>query len=190
MSKDEKEERSHLIAILRDIVARDTALRDAYQIGDKFRFVRDRLQALLEQFETHHEIKQAEAKRTEVVAAEDEIMVYVYLYNAQGASVPTWSGMLTPKLFYEYSVNRPIYTEKNHIESLIRGKANRVQHAFLTVVVKATDLLKMENPPKDALGNPILKVREGSLKFDRLVSLTHNDTDYIFRETGGLAKKD
>jgi hypothetical protein len=189
MLTDENDQRLKLIEMIRDAVARDNALREKYQIGDKFRFVRDRLQALLDQLERHQETKHAEEKKLEVVTAEDEILVYVYLYNTQGAALPTWINMLTPKLFYEYSVNRPIYTNRDHIDSLIRGKANRVQHAFLTVAVKEKDLIKNENPPKDMLGNVITKVREGALKFDRMVSLTHNETDYVLRDQVGLTKK-
>ena len=188
MSTDEKDQRLKLIETIRETVARDNALRDQYQIADKFRFVRDRLNALLEQLEQHQESKHAEEKKLEVVTSEDELLVYVYLYNAQGVSLPTWVNMLTPKLFYEYSVNRPIYTNRVHIDSLVRGKANPVQHAFLTVAMKAKDLIKSENPPKDAMGNEVSKVREGALKFERLISLTHNQTDYVLRENG-LTKK-
>jgi hypothetical protein len=188
MSTDEKDQRLKLIETIREAVAGDNALREQYQIADKFRFVRDRLQALLEQLEQHQESKHAEEKKLEVVTADDEILVYVYLYNAQGALLPTWTNMLTPKLFYEYSVNRPIYTNKVHIDSLVRGKANPVQHAFLTVAVKEKDLIKNESPPKDVMGNEVTKVREGALKFERLISLTHNQNEYVLRENG-LTKK-
>jgi hypothetical protein len=182
MSMDEKDDRLKLIEVIRDAVGRDNGLREQYQIADKFRFVRDRLQALLEQLEQHQESKQAEEKKLEIVTAADEILVYVYLYNAQGIVLQTWVNMLTPKLFYEYSVNRPIYINKINIESLIRGKANPVQHGILTVAVKEKDVIKNDNPPKDAMGNVVTKVREGALKFERLVSLTHNYNDYVLKE--------
>jgi hypothetical protein len=189
MSTDEKDQRLKLIEDLRNVVAGDNSLREKYQIGDKFRFVRDRLQALLDQLERHEESKQIEEKKRDIVMADDDILVYVYLYNTQGATLPTWTNMLTAKLFYEYSVNRPIYTNRDHIESLIRGKANRVQHAFLTVALKKKDLIANDNPPKDMLGNAITKVREGSLSIERMVSLTHSDVDYVLSDQLGLMKK-
>ena len=96
--------------------------------------------------------------------------------------------MFTPKVFYEYSVNRPIYAEKSHVESFLRSKINKHQHAYLTIMVNRDDITMLEGP-KDALGNPSIKVREGSLRFDRLVSFTHNEQDYVLNKYGELVKK-
>ncbi|MES2217203.1 MAG: type IVB secretion system protein IcmQ [Pseudomonadota bacterium] len=189
MSTDEKEQERKLVELIRDVVARDKALREKYEIGDKFRFVRDRLDSLLLQLETHVDNVKIEEKKTIIVKTEDEVFAYVYLYNSQGATLVTWINMLTPKLFYEYSVNRPIYLDKNHIESLIKSKANRVQHAYLTVAIKQNDLITNENAPKDPQGNTVMKVREGSLKFERFIALTHNDQDFVLTEQGALVKK-
>jgi type VI protein secretion system component Hcp len=189
MSTDEKKQKQQLVELVRDAVARDNSLREKYQIADKFRFVKDRLQALLDQLEQHLETIEVAEKKAEVSQAHDEVLAFVYLYNSQGITLQTWINMLTPKLFYEYSVNRPIYLDKLHIESLIRSKANRVQHAYLTVAIKHADIINNENAPKDVMGNPVIKVREGSLKFDRLVVLTHNDQEYVLTEQGTLVKK-
>jgi intracellular multiplication protein IcmQ len=189
MSINEKEQREKLINIIREAVAGDNALREKFQVGDKFRFVRDRLQALLDQLEQHAETKQAEEIKRGVTLVEDEILIYVYLYNAQGVTLQTWVNMLTPKLFYEYSVNRPIYLDKNHIESLIRSKSNKMQHAFLTVAIKQKDVIQNDRLPQDVLGHVIVKVREGSLKFERFIVLTHNENDYILDQSGILSKQ-
>ena len=189
MSSDEKKQKQKLVELLREGVARDNALREKFQIADKFRFVRDRLQSLLEQLEQHLETIEVAEKKLEVTQADDEKLAYVYLYNSQGVTLQTWINMLTPKLFYEYSVNRPIYLDKAHIESLIRSKANRVQHAYLTVAIKQTEIINNENAPKDVLGNAVTKVREGALKFDKLVAISHNDHDYVLTEQGALVKK-
>ena len=189
MSTDESEQNKKLVALIQDAVAQDNQLREKYSIADKFRFVRDRLQALLNQVENHVETVQVAEKKADVNKTDDEILAFVYLYNSQGTTLPTWINMLTPKLFYEYSVNRPIYLDKNHIENLISAKANRVQHAYLTIAIKHNDLINNEKAPKDQLGNAILKVREGSLKFERFIALTHNSQDYILTEQGALVKK-
>jgi hypothetical protein len=190
MSTDEKEQQKKLVDLIRDTVERDFALRKKYDIVYKFRFVRDRLNSLLEQLETHVEtVRTSEEKNAPPAKTDDEIFAFVYLYNSQGLTLQTWINMLTPKLFYEYSVNRPIYLDKYHIESLIKSKANRVQHAFLTVAIKQNDLINNENAPKDAMGNAVVKVREGSLKFERFIAMTHNDQDYVLTEQGILVKK-
>jgi intracellular multiplication protein IcmQ len=188
MSTDDNQEKQRLLELLRDALARDTALREKHQIGEKFRFVRDRLQGMLTQLEQHMDTVHQEAKKTEILAHEHEITVYVYLYNAQGAVLQTWHNMLTPKLFYEYSVNRPIYTEKNQIDNVIQSKANHVQHAFLSVAILPSDILAPEEARTDPQGNKVVKVREGSLRFERLISLNHNRQDYILLD-GSLHKK-
>jgi intracellular multiplication protein IcmQ len=99
--------------------------------------------------------------------------------------------MVNPNVFYEYSVNRPIYSEKSHIDALIRTKNNKLQHGYLTVAVKKTNVLPTasESPPADTLGHVLIRVREGTLSFDRLVSFTHNLIDYKVDSYGVLVKK-
>lgn len=191
MSKDkhEREEKQKLVDLVRRAIERDNTLREHFQVGDKFRFVRDRLHALLEQLEKHIQTTTAEAKQQKAGVGEDEVIIYVYLFNAQGATLNSWMNMLTPKLFYEYSVNRPAYSDKKAIESLIRSKANKNQHAYITVPIKKKDIHEMEEQKKDAIGNPVVKVREGAFVFDRMIAFTHNEMDYHLSETGVLVKK-
>ena len=125
-------------------------------------------------------------KKTETVLAPDEVLIYVYLYNANGLVFRSWQNMLTPKVFYEYSVNRPIYSQKSEIESLLKSKKTLAQHAYLTIAVKASDIIK----PSDHPENPIIKVREGSLHFDKLVTFAHNGQDYTLNINGELIKKE
>jgi hypothetical protein len=187
INHDEHESKHQLVELVQEAIRRDNALREQYQIGEKFRFVRDRLQALLEQLEKHVRVIVEEEKSSELEA--DETLVYVYLYNSQGIMLQTWLNMLTPKLFYEYSVNRPIYHDKSYIDLLLRSKVNKTQHAFLTVAVKQNSLLRAEDASKDALGNPMVKIKEGALHFDKLVTFTHNGQEYTLSEERELIKK-
>lgn len=193
MADDNKDSAEKLRSLIRDVIHEEQALRDKYQIGDKFRFIRDKLAALQEKIQS--ELQEIEAK-TEVVSsglASDEMLVYVYLFNTQGLSVPTWQKLLHPSVFYEYSVNRPIYQDKDQIESFIRSRTNKVQHGYLTVAIKKEMLLA---PPmgvtaaQDAIGNPLCKIKEGALKFDRLLSFRHNEQDYAVKEDGKMVKKE
>ena len=92
-------------------------------------------------------------------------------------------------MFYEYSVNRPIYTDKAAVENYIRSKPNRIQNAFATIAIKKIDLLPSPEVVKDSLGNTLVKVREGSLKFEKLFSFTHNNQEYVLTATGEIVKK-
>jgi hypothetical protein len=181
MSNEDTDENERLLDLIHAAIAHDKELREKYQVGDKFRFISDRLNALLSHVE---ENIQALRKKSEVkvdTLSEDEVLVYIYLYNAQGLVLQTWQKMLGPGVFYEYSVNRPIYAEKSEIEAIVRAKTNKNQHGYITIAINKSDILPPPpgtGPPKDSLGNPLIKVREGSLHFDKMVSFTHNNIDY------------
>ncbi|HSW69337.1 MAG TPA: type IVB secretion system protein IcmQ [Gammaproteobacteria bacterium] len=188
--QDEIQEYEKLIQLIRDTIQYDNDLRIKYDVAQKFRFVRDRLQGLL----THLEEQAGVLKTQEPVEKQEDVkdktLAYVYLYNAQGALLRSWLTLLTPRVFYEYSINRPIYHERSFIESLIRTKANKQQHAYLTVKINQNDIISLaESAPKDTVGNPLVKIREGSLRFENLVMFTHNGQDYILNAQGEFVKK-
>lgn len=187
--EDERERHNKVIQLVRDAIQNDAQLREKYQVGEKFRFVRDRLNDLLSHLESHPITAVAKEEVSDTTTeTQNDVLVYVYLYNAQGAVLRSWSSMLTPKVFYEHSVNRPIYSDKTHIENVLRSKASRQQHAYLTISVKRDDILSAAHLT-DALGNPLVKVREGRLDFKKLVAFTHNDQDYVLDARGELIKK-
>lgn len=188
-ANSEAQKFADMVQMVRDILQHDTDLRTKYEVVEKFRFVRDRLQNLLTHLEAQDVvIKQEKVVQTVEAAAANSILVYVYLYNAQGVILRSWSTLFTPKVFYEYSVNRPIYRDKSAIEALLKSKSNLQQHGYLTIRVQESDLLVSANL-KDALGNEMIKVREGSLHFKNLLTFTHNGQEYVVNEQGELVKK-
>lgn len=189
---DEVQEYERLIQLIREAIQQDADLREKYGVADKFRFVRDRLNGLLTHLEEQAKLLELEEQKLhQDKGPSDKTLVYVYLYNAQGTILRTWLTLLTPRVFYEYSVNRPIYQDKYHIDLLVRGKANKQQHAYLTVRVKQSDIISGGNSGSiDGLGNPVIKVREGSLQFENLVAFTHNGQDYVLSKQGEFVKKE
>jgi len=193
MSNGEKELKEKLQKLVLESIQADKDLRDQYQIGDKFRFIRDRLAnlGLRVQEEINAMMQEIENKIDKV--AEDETLVYVYIFNAQGVVLQTWQKMLSPSVYYEYSVNRPIYIEKAHVEAFIRNRPTKVQHGYLTVAIKKSDILPTPagiEPPKDQNGSPLYKIREGSLKPNKLFSFTHQDIAYVVNAAGQVVKKE
>lgn len=188
-----KEQRDKILQLVQDAVNQDKALREKYSIGDKFRFIRDRLSALLKSVE--ESIAQFEQETVKKIAelAEDEVLVYVYLFNAQGQVVASWRKMVSPGVMYEYSVNRPIYMDRAHVEAIIRSKQNKAQHGYITIAIKKQDILPPvpgSEPAKDFIGNPVYKVKEGALRFEKLRSFTHQEHDYVINPEGELVRKE
>lgn len=185
---DQKEKLQEYVITL---VALDKALRDKYQMGDKFRFVRDKIEALQATVQESFKSLTPEERAHKDVVGQDETVVYVYLFNAHGVTLPTWLKLLTPTIFYEHSVNRPIYIEKVHVEGFVRRKQNKVQHGYISVVIKKDDVLKGEGVDnlKDSYDHPLIKVKEGALKFEKMLLFCHNDIDYVLNEEGQLIRK-
>lgn len=188
--EDEIQEYEKLIQLIRDVIQQDADLRTKYEVGEKFRFVRDRLQGTLTHLEEQLQVLKKTGQHVKHEEdATDKTVVYVYLYNAQGVILRSWSTLLTPRVFYEYSINRPIYSDKKFIESFIRSKTNKQQHGYLTVKMNSSDVIAVEGMTKDAVGNPLMKIREGSLRFENFVVFTHNGHDYALNAQGEFVKK-
>jgi intracellular multiplication protein IcmQ len=182
---------AELLGIVREVIQQDLVLREKYHIENKFRFIRDRLAALQDTLEKALAVSDRLQSAQGISLDADEMLVYVYLYNSQGLQFRTWQNLVTPKVFYEYSVNRPIYCEKEHVNALLRIKTNKAQHAYLTVVVKQEHVIQLPDDltPKDSVGNPVIKVKEGSLRIEKLINFCHQEKEYILNPSGELVIK-
>jgi len=185
----DKDHYAKLVQLIKSVLQYDEALREKYKVGERFVFVRTRLQGLISELEATHSVVAQHQTTSEKDASvkEDYVTVYVYLYNAQGLQIRSWAALLTPKALYEHSINRPIFIDKNEIESLLRVKSNPMQHAYLTVSVVRNDVL---SPPSEDQTKQIgLRVREGAFHIERIISLTHNGQEYTLDVGGELVKK-
>lgn len=188
--KNQRDQLKYILEQIQALINSDAELRKQFGIENKFRFVKDRLQQLLTHIETAYKDSEVIVKKHKE-AATDEIQIYIYLFNVQGILVRSWQNMLSQKQFNEYVFNRPIYKDKRHIEALVRSKQNKVQHAYLTVAIKEDQILRsLDKPALDPLGNPLVKVKEASLRLENLINLTHNDLVYRLNEEGELVKQE
>ena len=179
----EKEQNIKLLALLKKATEQDESLREKYQLGDKFKFIREKLRSIFAQVETEISDVAHDVKLPEKKLHNDEISLYVYLYNAKGALLANWQPLLTPKVFYEYSVNRPIFKEKKMVTQFIKLKASPLQHGYLTVAVHPGDVV---DTYQDSQGATLVRVKEGSLHYSKLLMFTHNEQDYVLDSEGRL----
>ena len=179
-----------LDALLAELSQADQRLREQYQVDNKFQFIRNNIQTVRDQIKTLIEAHTAPTDHPSHTADpnDNEVPVYVYLYNTNGIDLTTWKNMFTTSLLYDHSINRPIYQEQIQIEGFIKRKANQTQHGYLTVIVNRNDMLT-SSVSKDAYGSPIIKVKEGSLSFNKPVLFTHNGHTYIVHPSGELTEK-
>ena len=170
-------EQEKALSAIKAAMHEDQQLRDKYQIGDKFNFIHQQLQHYIDELQASvvHQTQEPVAK---TVLAHDECIVYVYLFNAHGMQKKTWQKMLNQHVLHEYSVNRPIYLDKQQVESFINSKANRMQHAYLAIAIKKEHIVAEEPAMLDSLGQALIKIKEGALQFHRLMTFHYNGHDY------------
>lgn len=186
MPNEYKSKKEELLALIRKAIEQDEQLRGTYQVKDKFRFIRDRLKSLLTRVEESvASLTQQEKEKKVEPLAEDETLIFVYLFNAQGILLQSWLKMLQPSVFYEYSINRPIYVDRKAVEAVIKTKGNKQQHGFLIFAQKKGNILG--EALKDALGQETIKIKDGSLRAERLMGFVHNEIEYRI-EDGSLVK--
>lgn len=175
--------------LLEDLNSTDAALRQKYEIGDKFRFIKDKLTNLLKHYEEYHLVNIGTNLEQEKSMPVNPILVYVHLFNVGGVSLENWVTMINPRVFYEYSVNRPIYLQKKTIEAIIQSKANSQQHGFLTVLINKEDILtEIKNKDELSFYKESIKIKEGALLFNHLVSFTHQNKEYTLQQNTLIEK--
>lgn len=181
---DEKQEKRQLYEDVKALVEEEKALRQELHVGDQYRAIPSRLEALL------NYVKQATDvfEETEIVQraaptlTDSQQYVYVYLYNANGRLLSRWETMLSPRNLFEYSVNRPIYETQKHVDVYIRSRPHDDEHAFLVMKIEKSDVIRLADDAmrQDNLGQPLLKLKEGALREDGLVYFYHRDSRYVF----------
>jgi hypothetical protein len=171
-----------LVEVLHSIVKKETELRDKCDIGVRFNVIHTQLQVLAHNVEEAvQELIKEQAcivEKNVFTLKEDEALVYVYLFNAQGNSLKTWRKLLLPSALIEHSVNRPVYAERSQVEEVIRGKANKDQHAYVEIVVKKEDILNAASKKPLQSQCELLRVRQGSLKTANIRAFVHVDKSY------------
>ncbi|MBA3661660.1 MAG: type IVB secretion system protein IcmQ [Gammaproteobacteria bacterium] len=187
---DDKNKKEALLELVRQTIAKDEALREEFQVGNKFRFIRDRLIALQANLEENLAALEKQEKKWDEAIETHEALVYIYLYNAQGQLFSTWQKMVTPSVFYEYSVNRPVYSTKADVDAFIRSKSNKSHHGYLTIAVNQADILNpIAVPAQDTIGQTLIRVREGAFNVKKVVTFTHNNHEFYLNEDAELVRK-
>jgi len=185
------ESNADLIKELDNIVNIEKKLRQHCSIGARFKVISAQLQSILKKFTERVQRMQSVSRKAEAdtdILAEDEILVYIYLFNAQGVSLKNWQNLLLPRALVDHSVNRPIYAKQKDIEQVIRSKPNKAQHSYLVVKIKKADVLQSEDLC-DQQDFPLLRVKHGALETDKIKEFVHNGRKYKVSVQGIISKQ-
>lgn len=179
----EQEKKVKLLNYVRELVKEEEELRQKHNIGDDYRSISNRFKALLAYVEGHVDESGdalANIAQSNANLAEGQQYVYVYLFNAQGRILSRWVPMFSPRNFSEYSVNRPIYQEEDQVQAYIRSRSNDDAHAYLVMKVNKSDVVSSPEQAHyhDAIGQPLLKLKEKSLMAENLVVFVYKGDRY------------
>lgn len=177
------ESNTDLLKELGNIVNIEKKLRQRCGVGTRFKVINTQLQSILKKFTERIQRIQSIMQKTEKdvnVLAEDEMLVYVYLFNAQGATLKNWQNLLLPRALVDHSVNRPIYAKQEDIEQVLRSKPNKAQHSYLVVKIKKENVLSdgEKGDLRDQNGFPLLRVKHGALEADNIKEFVHYGHKY------------
>ena len=161
MADDEKR-KLQLLNYLKSLVAKDGALRKKYNIGDRYKVIATRLKNLVQYVERNTDMEKALEQSVGKSKGElnaSQMLVYVYLFNANGRWLQRWMQMFSKKNLYEYGFNRPIYSSEKAVQSYINSREFQDEHAYIAVVVNKDDASEGQVHLTDSLEQPLVKIK-------------------------------
>ncbi len=119
---------------------------------------------------------------------EDQQLLYVSLFQAQGHDVKSWEKQV--RALNRYIVGRPIYAEEDNVKKVIRLKQNSANEAYVVLAVDKKFIQKpnaFEVERKDRYGNSLETLKPGVITDANIFELVHDDQRYSY-ERGHLIK--
>lgn len=175
--------------IIKKTVDQEDILRKKYEIGARFNVIRTQLASLLTEVEEHVRINLPKTPvPTETIVDTTTTLIYVSLFNFQGDKLNTWGKLLNAQALFDHSVNRPIYSSQEDIDTMLRSKANKNQQAYIEVRIKKDDILTTDsvNAFTDPFGYPLLRIKQGALKVENIQAFFYMSKKYRVGSDGSL----
>jgi len=148
-------------------------------IGKNLRDIRDKFNNQVNAPE--HEKVQLETKlRNKEAAWVGQQQIFVALYSADGNNLSSWERILMN--LPRQMISRPIYSNEEDIQAIIRTKENKINEAYVAIYVKQSDILTLsvDKTPVDKLGKSLLSLKDKALVLDNIVRFIHLKSSYRY----------
>ncbi|MFA5959482.1 MAG: Dot/Icm secretion system protein IcmQ [Tatlockia sp.] len=167
------------------------ALDEAIETGpwDESNFLRvigKNLRTIRDNFANHLKNAQSETIRrgTTFIPAparhEGQREIFISLYSSDGNNMQSWERILAnlPRQI----VSRPIYSNEEAVQYLIKSKENKMNEAYVCAYVNEEDVLLMaeDKIPIDKFGKPLLNIKDRSLKLEHITRFVHLSQEYSY----------
>lgn len=113
-------------------------------------------------------------------ASENEVEVYISLFQSDGYNINKWAMQL--RSLDRYVIGRPVYQNEADIEKRIRLRNAAANEAYVAVIVKKMDVQSdpFSAPLKDQFDHPLLLLKETALKHGQIIAFVHQGIRYHF----------
>lgn len=187
----DQEAAQRLIDIASSASDEENKLRQSFQVDDKPSFIATQLENLARKIKDNLKFvvskTLADAGADKGALAPDELMVYVHLFHSQGQTMRSWRALLSPDIFRECSINRPVYLEQSHVNNLMAANKDKLNHACVVVKIKKSEV--KEGDVRDEYNQPLLKLKAGALDPKNIVSFIHDERPYKLTPEGEFVRQ-
>lgn len=155
-------------------------------IGKNLQEIRD---GLAVQMEKTIEIDNRGSKKIQPVMKTDQQEVFISLYSSEGNQLHSWERIISnlPRQL----ISRPIYTEEENVQTLIKTKENKLNEAYVSVIINTSDILSLgpDKTPQDKLGKVLLTIKDRAIHSENITKFIHQTGVYTLMK-GKLIKNE
>ncbi|EKD92060.1 MAG: IcmQ [uncultured bacterium] len=112
--------------------------------------------------------------------ADNEIEVYISLFQSDGYNIDKWAMQL--RSLDRYIVGRPVYQNETDVIKRIRLKAGTANEAYVVVAVLKSEIQEnaLREASQDSHGHALLLLKETAMKKGRIIFFVHQGMRYRF----------
>ena len=121
--------------------------------------------------------EQTQERKTlrDIPIADNEVEVYISLFQSDGYNTGKWAMQL--RSLNRYIVGRPVYANEKDVQDRIRLRGTQ-NEAYVAVVVKKSDIQSGAANLKDQYDHPLVTLKEVALNGGRIVAFLHQGIRY------------
>jgi intracellular multiplication protein IcmQ len=150
--------------------------------------IRDNFAKLIGQGKDLSELTNNALSASQEALRASQQQIFIALYSSEGSNLQSWERILAnlPRQL----ISRPIYTDEESVQSLIRSKENKVNEAYVVAYISQADILNLaaEKIPIDKFGKSLLSIKDRSLSLDNVTRFVHLSGTYRYLK-GRLVKE-
>lgn len=148
----------------------------------RLQVLRDQAQALVDKALPAKSVSKGGAITAKAVHREGYQVIYISLYQSEGANLSKWEGAL--KSIEGHTISRPVYGREDDAKAFIRAKTRKDTEAYVAIYVDESSVIPpyLGKPVQDRLGHELLTIRQGAVMLSNVAEFVHEGKHYHFHE--------